>query len=96
MSFKWKTSQPNLGDEIIVWINSPSSPSFHSCIWQPDSNRTHYSNDWDIEILPRVYVGPRNFEGGCQFLKDIKSKEFYWVHKKDFLNFVGIKENKEV
>lgn len=87
----WKTTQPIPNSEIVVWFNHPINPSFHSCVWAAEKNKQFYSNDWDIEILPKVYVGPKNFEGGVQFLPHIKDKEFYWMTKEEFLRLVKIK-----
>jgi hypothetical protein len=87
-SLKWLTSQPQIGSEVVIFVNH-ISPSYHIVRWAQDiSAPIYYGNDWDIRLGNGVYVGPRNFEGGCQYDYKTKDREFYWVPSKDFLKKV--------
>lgn len=74
----WFVSQPPFNEDIVVFVNS-IKPSYHFIKWFGEGL------DWDIKINDVFYVGPRNFEGGSQFIPDIKDKEFYWMPKKTFI-----------
>lgn len=80
----WKYSQPKLNDEIVLYVNHIKS-TLHFITWNVENKNKFYNNEWNIEILPTVFVGPNNFEGGSQFVSCLKEKEFYWVTQKEFL-----------
>ena len=86
-NYVWRVTQPPLNEDIVVFANY-AKPSYHFVKWCPNGP------DWDIKLGHGMYVGPRNFEGGYQFLPDIKSKEFLWMPRKEFLNKVKNGSNK--
>src|SRR5574338_171219 len=82
----WRVDQPPINEEIVIFVNH-AKPSYHVVRWAHNPTIQFYNNDWDIKLSHGVYVGPRHFEGGCQFIEDINDKEFMWASKEDFLKF---------
>lgn len=83
----WLYSQPNIGDEIVIFVNHPL-PSYHVVKWKNNNNNNN-NNDWDIYLKHNVFVGPRNFKDGSQFFHDVEDKEFYWMPKNKFINLLS-------
>lgn len=73
----WQTTQPPFNEEIVIFANHVR-PSYHFIKWLGEG-------DWDIKLGHGVFIGPRNFEGGGQFVPDVKDKEFFWMPRKEFL-----------
>lgn len=82
-TYVWRVTQPPQNEDIVIFANY-AKPSYHFVKWSPDSA------DWDIKLGFGMYVGPRNFEGGYQFLPDIKDKEFFWMSKKEFAKTIKL------
>ena len=80
---QWRTEQPPENGDIIVFLNA-AKPSYYFIKWCKVPDTFHYNNDWDIELCSGFYVGPQNFEGGGQFVPDVKDKEFYWMPREEF------------
>lgn len=87
---EWRVSQPPIGEEIVIFVNHVK-PSYYVVNWNKDPDKKYYSDDWDIKLNSWIYVGPRNFEGGSQFLEDVVEKEFFWMPKENFVQKFGSK-----
>lgn len=82
---EWLFTQPAPNQEIVIFANR-AKPSYHVVTWcSAVSEDKFYNRDWDIKLGNGIYVGPRCFEGGVQFMTGVKDKEFYWLPRSEFV-----------